>query len=323
MTDLARWLTALALATTAGVAHAGADVLVLYPAYGDARGVVIEGRVIEQQALAEPKAGDSWWTNLKRSMRMLFNDERDGQAVKLTVGGGEWNAVTDDEGYLRVRVEPAPPLVPGWQPVAARIAGHVASGTLLVVPPQNALGIISDLDDTMLISDVTDKSKLLAHTFLKNPLQRRAVDGAARFYHSIAARNPRPDAAPVFYLSASPRQLHLSIQAFVEHNGFPRGVLITKKVTNDASSEPLTDQVAYKLAKLDEIFERLPWIKFVLIGDDGERDPEIYHTIRTRYPERVAAVWIRRVHPDPARAKFPDQGDLLQAIAALSTPGAR
>jgi phosphatidate phosphatase APP1 len=51
-----------------------------------------------------------------------------------------------------------------------------------------------------------------------------------------------------------------------------------------------------------------------LVGDDGEKDPEIYHDIRTRFPSRVEAVWIRRVHPDPARAVFPEQGDLGKAL---------
>jgi phosphatidate phosphatase APP1 len=73
--------------------------------------------------------------------------------------------------------------------------------------------------------------------------------------------------------------------------------------------------VAYKTAKIDELMTRLPWVRWVLVGDDGEKDPEIYQTVRERYPKRVRAVWIRRVHPDPNRARYAGQGDLATALA--------
>jgi phosphatidate phosphatase APP1 len=185
---------------------------------------------------------------------------------------------------------------------------------LLIVPNDNVAGLISDLDDTILVSEVNSTRRLLAKTMLGNPLQREAVPGTAELYRTLAGRNPDPAAAPTFYLSASPRQLHGSIQAFLDHNGFPRGVLITKRVTNDATSEPLRDQVAYKIAKIEEILRRLPDVRFTLIGDDGERDPEVYRQIRERHPARVAAIWIRRVHPDPKRTRYPDQGDLAELL---------
>lgn len=180
----------------------------------------------------------------------------------------------------------------------------------------NSLAIISDIDDTILVSQVTDRSRLLANTFLKSPHERQAVPGVADFYRRLAQRNPQPQAAAVIYLSASPRQLHANIEAFLDSHGFPRGVLITKKVTNDTSSEPLADQFANKTAKIEDIFTRLPHVSFVLVGDDGERDPEIYDAVQRRYPQRVQAVWIRKVTADPNRATFPGQQDLAEVLAA-------
>ncbi len=299
-------------------AHAGSDAIVLYPGYGDARGAVVEGRVIESESIKAASATDSRWRNFLRNVRLLFNDEREGRNVTVHVAGRDWTAVTDEEGYLKVTIDSAQTLTPGWQLVTARVGDQSGEGALLIVPPENALGIISDIDDTILISDVTDKDKLLANAFLKNPLQRKVVPGVADFYRRLAGRNPRPEAAPIIYLSASPRQLHTSIQAFLDFNRFPRGVLITKKVTNDRTSEPLTNQIAYKTQKIEDILARLPHVRFVLVGDDGEKDPETYRDIHTRYPARVEAIWIRRVHPDPARATFPEQGDLARALATTA-----
>lgn len=61
--------------------------------------------------------------------------------------------------------------------------------------------------------------------------------------------------------------------------------------------------------------ERTPHVCYTLIGDDGERDPEIYEEARRRWPERIDAIWIRRVNPDPARARLPRQGDLAELLS--------
>jgi phosphatidate phosphatase APP1 len=286
--------------------------LQLYPAYGDDRGFTIEGRLIERRALREAGAKDRWWTNLWRNLRQLINDEQAGAPITVGIGQQNWTAKTDAEGYFKINVEER--MADGWQPIAASTSGAQATGSLLIIPADNRLGIISDLDDTLLISEVNDKSDLLGNTFLKNPLQRTAVPGAAQFLARSLAGNPRPDTAAMIYLSASPRQLSVPIETFLAHNGFPRGVLITKKVTNDATSDPIADQVAYKTAKLESIFARLPRVSFILLGDDGEKDPEIFHALRTRHPERVRAVYIRRVHPDPGRARFDAQEDIGPAL---------
>jgi phosphatidate phosphatase APP1 len=179
-----------------------------------------------------------------------------------------------------------------------------------VVPDSNVHGLISDLDDTILVTEVTSTRRMLANTLLRNPMQREAVPGTAALYRELAAKNADAAAAPVFYLSASPRQLHFSIETFLAYNGFPRGVLITKRVTNDETSESLFDQAPYKKARIEEILARVAHARFTLIGDDGEHDPEIYEEIRKAHPERIEAIWIRRVHPDPERPKLAGQGDL-------------
>jgi phosphatidate phosphatase APP1 len=125
---------------------------------------------------------------------------------------------------------------------------------------------------------------MLRNTFLKNPAQRATVPGMARLYARVIAANPRPEAAPLFYLSASPRQLHASIARFLALNQFPAGVLITKRVTRGRTSEPLVDQFAYKARKIEDIFAGLPNLRFVLLGDDGERDPEIYDRMPSIIP---------------------------------------
>ena len=300
-----RLLSTICLLLSAAAASASIEIIV-YPSLGNGNRTVIEGRVIAIESRSDESAEDGKRTNLRRNLKMLMNSEQADVPVTVQVAHQRWPVVTDAEGYFQLSLGELEITTPGWHEVGATSGETRGSGRLLLVAPDITHGVISDFDDTVVVSEVNSKQRLLKNSLLRNFMQREAVPGAPQLYTRLA--NERPTA--MFYLSASPRQLQGSIQSFLDHNGFPPGVLITKKVTNDSSSEPLHDQVAYKTEKLVDLFERLPHIRFTLIGDDGEHDPEIYDALRTRYPDRVEAIWIRRVHPDPNRVRLENQGDL-------------
>ena len=292
---------------------AAPDALVLYYAYGSGAEGVLEGRVIDHQVHRESATTDSRRRNLHRNLRLLFNKERGGATVLASFAGRSWEGRTDVEGYFRIVLDHLD-LAPGWHPVHVRSGIATARIPLLMVPPQNVHGVISDFDDTLMITDVNRRWRMLANTLLRNPLQRRVVPGMSALFRKLVERNPVPEAAPLFYVSASPRQLHMPLQAVLDHNGFPPGVLITKRVTNDSTREPLLDQMRYKLARVEEILQRTPGVRYTLIGDDGEHDPEIFHTLRERHPHRIERIWIRRVHPNTTRARLAEQGDVAELL---------
>ncbi|XZG70986.1 phosphatase domain-containing protein [Chitinibacteraceae bacterium HSL-7] len=262
----------------------------------------------------QPAAADAGRADtLYRSTRLLFASGAEGE-VDWKVGRLSWRTRTDDHGYWSLSANLPLPLSPGWHPVETPFG---ASGArVLVHDPRNTAGLISDIDDTVLVSGVTDKTTLLRRSLTVPPERRAAVAGVADMYQRWVASQPNPDAAPLFYLSASPRQLTSGIRRFLAHNSFPQGVLMLKEVGHE-SRDPLTDQQRYKLARIEAVLTAFPKVRFTLVGDDGERDPEIYADLQRRYPQRVAAVWIRRVHPDPSRAVYPGQGDLAEWLGPL------
>ncbi len=290
------------------------DFITVYPSLSDGSGCRIEGRVVADKQFAAPDAKDRRRDNLRRNTGSMLNRERKQWPVTVQLAEQRWSIRTDDEGYFSVDAGRLVNLAPGWHFVTAATATSSSLGELLLVPAGNRHGLISDVDDTIQVTEVNDRSRLLANTFLKNALQRDVVPGVADFYTELAARNELPTAAPVIYLSASPRQLHAGISQFITHNQLPRGVLITKRITNDFTSEPLFDQYAYKTAKLNQILEQLPQVNFTLVGDDGERDPEIFDALQRQHPGRVDAIWIRRVNPDPQRARIEGQGSLNEQL---------
>jgi phosphatidate phosphatase APP1 len=298
-------------------AVAAPDALVLYYAYGSRGEAVLEGRVIDHQILRAPALIDSRTRNLRRNLRLLFNKERSHLAVSATLEDWHWRARTDAEGYFRIEMTGLDTLEAGWHPVRVTAGVATARIPLLNLPPQNVHGVISDFDDTLMVTEVNRRWRMLKHSLLRNPLQRRLVPGMPSAFRALAARNPYPTTAPLFYVSASPRQLHMPLQAVLDHNDFPPGVLITKRVTNDSTREPLLDQMQYKLVRIEEILARTPGVNFTLIGDDGEHDPEIFQAVRERHPLRIDDVWIRRVHPDPARVRLANQRDVAELIASI------
>lgn len=303
-----RSIALLSLLLAAAIASASVEVIV-YPSFGMGARTMIEGRVIAVESRSDAAPDDGKRTNLRRNLKMLMNEEQANVPVTVQVGQQRWPVTTDEEGYFQLSIGELEVAAPGWHDVSALSGTAQGTGSLLRVPPGPAQGIISDFDDTVVVSEVNSKQKLLKHSLLRNFMQREAVPGTAELYTRLAGKP-----GTVFYLSASPRQLQSSIQSFLDRNGFPRGVLITKKVTNDSTSDSLHDQIAYKTSKLVDVFERLPDMTFTLFGDDGENDPEIYDAMQRRYPGRVNAIWIRRVHPDPDRPRIEGQGDLQELL---------
>ena len=278
-------------------------------AWVGAQGFHFSGRVTEIHRAPEKDAGR--WSALYRSTRMLFTSGEEG-AVTWRVGAFEWTTRADDHGYWELAANTPLALAPGWHEIDAEPSPSSAAG-LLVPDPRNTLGIVSDIDDTILVSEVLSKRRLLSNSLTIPAESRVAVPGLAALYRRIAARNPAPETTPVFYVSGSPRQLTDSIRRFLRANDFPRGVLQLKEISTERG-DSLLDTPAYKLKHIDKIFAAFPGVKFMLIGDDGEKDPEIFATVAEKYPGQIEGVWIRRVHPDATRPRFAGQKDLTELL---------
>ena len=296
------------------------DDVVLYYAFGANGHAIVEGRVVDFQRQRQFTPNDRALVNLRRSLRLVFNAERAHRSVRIWMTNHEWRTLTDAEGYFRLEIHNLAAVVPGWHRLHAESGDATDEIGLLMVPPQNVHGLISDIDDTLLVSQVSSKRKLLFNTLMRNPLQRTIVAGIRQLYTSFAQRNELSRCAPLFYLSATPRQLHLPLQTILDHNELPPGVLITKRVTNDATSEPIRDQFGYKLRKLEQIMELVTHTRFTLVGDDSEHDPEVFEEVRRRYPDRIEAIWMRRVHANASRVRFVNQLDLSQLLELHVNP---
>lgn len=182
---------------------------------------------------------------------------------------------------------------------AALRAGNrrVISGVVFPIEPEG-LSVISDLDDTIKITEVRDRHATLRNTFLR---EFQPVAGMAEFYQALA----RSNGTAFHYISASPWQLYEPLAAFVRTNGFPAGTFALKPFRwKDSSFFSLfTDPEKYKPGVIEPFLVQFPKRKFILIGDSGERDPEIYAALARKFPLQVVGVYIRDVTGESASSE--------------------
>lgn len=159
--------------------------------------------------------------------------------------------------------------------------------------------VISDIDDTIKITAVGDRNATLRNTFLQ-PF--KAVDGMAELYRRWEGTNQ----AEFFYVSASPWQLYGPLADFIRDNHFPPGAFFLKTVDiKDKTFFALfqsPDQ--YKPGVIEPLMKRFPRRKFVLVGDSGEQDPEIYAALAQKFPEQVSQIYIRDLSPGTQDERF-------------------
>jgi hypothetical protein len=180
-------------------------------------------------------------------------------------------------------------------------------GEVHLIAPQGT-SVISDIDDTIKVSEVTDKRKLLENTFCR-PF--RAVEGMAEVYRTWAR-----DGATLHFVSASPWQLYPPLAEFVGEAGFPPATYHLRRIRVKDSSvlQLLADPKEAKLAVIGAIMARFPQRRFVLVGDSGERDPEVYGEVARRFPGQVSRIYLRDVTGEPAET--PRYGQAFQNVPA-------
>lgn len=175
----------------------------------------------------------------------------------------------------------------------------------------DGLGVISDIDDTIKISNVLDKSALLKNTFQK---EFQAVPDMAALYkkwHETAEN------VNFYYVSSSPWQLYPELDTFMSGAGFPKGAFYLKnfRMKDRSFLNLFADPLAYKVGAIETIIAQAPAKKFILVGDSGEKDPEVYAAILKKYPDRILAIYIRDVGTNKA-ALDARMAELLKERAA-------
>jgi phosphatidate phosphatase APP1 len=269
--------------------------------YGTPTRLRLRGRVLRSTRLVRSRRNDSVVDNLRNMFHRFESDEVPGARVAARAGRAEVQVLANEEGYFDVVLDLPEPLDDPrvWEPVDLELVAPaspagVAHATGHVLVPRDAqYAVISDLDDTVLHSHATSLWQMAKLTLLHNAHTRLPFEGVAGFYQALQRGRDGEAYNPVFYVSNSPWNLHDLLEDFLDVHGIPRGPLFLR----DWSLRALKAGETHKLAAIQALLETYPHLQVVLVGDSGERDPEIYRQVVLRNPGRVLATYVRDVDP--------------------------
>ena len=277
----------------AGRAVSRRVVISPYRGFGRENELLVRGRVLVEKRITHADAAEPLWRNVLNTYRRFQSDEVANARVVASYRDAVVESVTDEEGYFLIRLQPKTVVMPGWQEVSLQLPElKAATVARVLVPPGAEFGVISDIDDTIVVTNATSLLGM-ARSIINNAAARLPFEGIAELYRALyAERNP------IFYVSSSPWNLYELLEDFMEINGIPHGPLLLQDWGIDEATLILDSHTDHKLAQIQTLLDYYPALKFVLIGDSGQRDPEIYLRIIQAHPGRVVAAFIRDVTPD-------------------------
>lgn len=204
----------------------------------------------------------------------------------------------------------------GWLNVLAEVDEFSGEGRIKLLEPEG-LSIVSDIDDTVKVTEIpAGPAIVLRNTFLRDYVAAAEMRELYRGYGPAAAFH---------YVSGGPWQLFRPVETFlIDQEKFPPGTFHMKNVRRDLRDKNSWKDLKvllgggstqeHKIDRISKLMQACPKRKFILVGDSGEHDPEIYAQIRTMFPKQVQEIIIRDVVD--ARSLKPQRLDGMTVIKA-------
>lgn len=271
---------------TRGLRRRGWQPKVLpYCGYGTTQWVRVLGRVL----LAPPHSRQRDLQTI-RGWRRFVAVTAPGIPVTIEVGVRRHLVAATRGGYIDA-VLPAD-LGPGWASVQLSAPGSPPTAApVRIVGDDAQTGIISDIDDTVMITALPRPLVAFWNTFGRREAARRPVPGMADMYRAIASQDP---GSIVVYISTGPWNVAPAIQAFLARHGYPPGPLLLTDWGPTLEGWFRSGR-AHKRTQLQRLLTEFPQVSWILIGDDGQHDPEMYGEVADATPDRVRAIAIREL----------------------------
>ena len=250
---------------------------------------------------------------LRTSLARFLTVEVADAAVTARTPGAVVTVRSDRDGYVDAVVTD-PGLSPGWHDVELDLAdGATVRTPVLVVSPDVQLGLVSDVDDTIVETGLTRGLEFLRITLLTEVTDRAPLPGAAALYRALVCRSGEAG-LPVFYISTSPWNLHEMLLEFIALRGFPFGPLLLTDWGPGRGNLFRIGAREHKLGLIRRILAEHPGLALLLVGDTGQLDPEIYAAAAREHPGRIRAIYVRRTGALNAR-----RAAEVDALAAVTT----
>lgn len=268
-----------------------------FSGYGSGRRARILARVLmsdpENKLVDASASAPTLSEQAQRGWRQFFTIQVGNLPVSVTVGDKTIESTTNQNGYVDLLVEDHG-LEPGWHTISITAEGsEPASARLLIVDDSARVGLISDIDDTIMVTWLPRAVLAAWNSWVRHTNTRKPVPGMNKFYAELLKDHPY---APVFYLSTGAWNTFETLQGFVEKHDLPDGPMLLTDWGPTPTSLFRSGQ-EHKKVQLRNLLIDYPDIKWILVGDDGQHDPLIYGEAVEEHPDRILGVAIRELSP--------------------------
>ncbi|WP_455168899.1 App1 family protein [Aegicerativicinus sediminis] len=284
--------------------------IIVFQTYGTGSHIYIKGRALEDESIDLEQKG--MLDLLINSWKRFETDEIKNTPLNIKLPNNKiFQVVSSERGYFLLD-EPFGDIADltneeGWLQFEASYDdpnikrniqnGNRFPGEMLIPSKDCSYGVISDIDDTILHTGLvsTFKWRVIYNTMLKRPSKRTPLKGAPEFYHLLHRGKSGKEKNPIFYVSHSPWNLYRYLEYFLKKNNFPKGPILLRDFPNPFSKNSKSEK-PQKQKEILNILKSYPNMKFILIGDSGEHDPDIYIEIAESHPDRILAIYLRSVN---------------------------
>ncbi len=284
------------------------DPVIIYPylGYGTTQKAVILGRILEKKEIIHgvKEKEESIWTNLLKIWNRYESDEIPKVEITGRLYGHIARGMSDEEGYFKLEFSnlSAEQLSNGWHDVVLEILNmpfdieyeKYAKGEILINDQASGLGIISDVDDTIIKSNAMNPIKKMSTMVMHNANSRVPFEGVSKLYHQLIKGYKNP----LFFVSGSSYNLFDLLVSFCKKQDIPKAPFFLRDLGLNASQWIKQNTKPYKIDNMETILQTYNRLQFICIGDSGQEDPEIYREVHQKYPGRIKAIYIRHVHND-------------------------
>jgi len=282
-----------------------------YLGYASPDSLVVRGRVLTALRRTAPDPEHGRLVNVRQMLSLFFTREVADVPV-VSLSDDRRRAESDDEGYFRLEL-PRAAEPSGWHSVVIEIPGRHDTRVQapVLIPRDDArFAIVSDIDDTLLKTGAYSLPRNLWTSLTGNALTRTVFPDAVELLKRLHEEGRNP----VYYVSSSPWNLHAFLERVFSENGLIRGPIELRDFGLSENKFIKSGHDHHKGDALDRLMVAHPGLRFVLIGDTGQQDPDVYAQVAARWPGRVAQVILR----EPRRRRSNATRRALTRLDALN-----
>jgi len=275
--------------------------LKLYRGYVNKEELVVFGHVFKSWAPDKYRMDRKGIRHAVSVIHMFRIKPLENVEVTLKFKNIEVTTKTLADGYFRFTIPCSENLESGWHPyeVSCNLYDYgIVQTSELLKPFESKVGVISDIDDTFLVSHSGNFFKKLYILLFKNINKRKVFEDVVPHYQALSRAGQENETASnsFFYVSSSEWNLYEFIDAFARLHKLPKAVIKLKKIKTGISDFLFTGRGSHdhKFEKIKDIIMFYPNLDYVLLGDDSQKDPYLYERIVKIFPENIKAIYIRQ-----------------------------